>query len=253
MTARGFLSIRAGDAEIDQLGLIAFRDKNIGWRKVSVDDQVAVRVSDGITNLQEQREALIFIGSRLVDPIEQRNAVDLLHDKIWLAIVTRTAIEQLCDMRVLELGEDLPFTVEARHEIFGKNARLDQLDRHGMREISVISLGGIYRPHPADTDQAGNTIGPDTLGRSDLFQTSKRRARVQGIEAIRVQYRTDALIQIPVFACLLLQPSVLLVFITLEHGLNQCQRASFQCDVSHRRSDCSRHRATMPAPLSSGA
>jgi hypothetical protein len=60
-----------GDAEIEQLDLALGIDQRVGRFQVAMDDEVAMRVGDGVANLREQLEALVERGAAHVAVVEQ--------------------------------------------------------------------------------------------------------------------------------------------------------------------------------------
>src|SRR5581483_4992904 len=77
-----------------------------------MDDEVAMRIGDGVAGLQEQVEhtAQVQAGAIFID----RRALDVLHHKIWLAIGAAAGVQQARNAGVIEGSEDAPLAQKTR-------------------------------------------------------------------------------------------------------------------------------------------
>ena len=64
-----------------------------------------VSMIDGVAHLPKQRDSLrnrqIAFAAVAVEP----HAIDVFHDEVRQAVASRTAVEQTCDVGVIEIGE----------------------------------------------------------------------------------------------------------------------------------------------------
>jgi hypothetical protein len=98
-----------GDAEIQQLGHALRGDQDVVGLQVAVHDQVLMGVMHGGTDGADQLDAL---GERQAAAIAinvDGLAVDIFHHQIGRAVGGAAAVQQPCDVRVLQRRQDLPF------------------------------------------------------------------------------------------------------------------------------------------------
>lgn len=154
---------QARDAEIEQLRRAVARHQHVARLQVRVDDELLVRELHRAAHRGEQREALAQ--ARLLGgPIRQRHAGNVLHHDVRGAAWVDTAVEQPCDVRVLQAREDSSLGGELRERARGQDARANELDRDGLLEEAVVALAAVDGAHAADADQLGEAIGSDALG-----------------------------------------------------------------------------------------
>lgn len=101
------------DSEIEEFdGTVRFNEDIAGF-EVAVDDEVLVGVVDGGADVAEEAEAgfggEFVVVAKGVDGV----AFDILHDKVGSSIFGGTAVEEACDVRMIEGGDDLAFAAEA--------------------------------------------------------------------------------------------------------------------------------------------
>src|SRR5688572_27560550 len=94
-----------------------------------MDDGAAMRVGDGGAGLAKELKPVGYRQRVLVAILVDRQALDVLHDEIRQAVLSGVAIEQACDVRMIETGEDLPLVAETAQHGFRIHAALDELDR----------------------------------------------------------------------------------------------------------------------------
>ena len=142
-----------------------------------MDDQQAVRVRDGIADLEEEAQARVEAepGRRLGD----RHAVDVLEDKVGAAVGGEAAAEQAGDAGVAEAGEHAALLLEALGGARGRApAAAHHLDRHALLEGAVGALGVVDDAHAASAELAGDAVCAERLGWR-LVRQQARRAAVQ--------------------------------------------------------------------------
>src|SRR4030095_1054912 len=102
-----------GDSEIEQLRRAVFSHQDVARLEVAVDDQLAMRVLDGGTNVAEEFELLV---ERKLTPVAiggDRFARDELHHQSTLPLSCRAAVEQASDVRMIERSQYLPLAQES--------------------------------------------------------------------------------------------------------------------------------------------
>ncbi len=86
-----------------------------------------------------------------------RLAFDKLHDEVRQSVISRAAIKQSRNIRVMERGENLPFVSESPHNEFSIHPALDHLERD-LFAVLVGAFGQVNRAHPAAPDFAHNLV-----------------------------------------------------------------------------------------------
>src|SRR5690606_9147752 len=82
----------------------------------------------------------------------QIDAVDVFERKPRKRIVGDTAIDQMGDIRMVEIGQDLPLGAEAPDHLGRIPAGPDQLDRYALLELAIDALGTPDRAHATAPD-----------------------------------------------------------------------------------------------------
>src|SRR4030095_14972147 len=154
-----------GDSEIEQLRRAVFSHQDVARLEVPVDDQLAMRVLDGGTNVAEEFELLV---ERKLTPVAIGGhlfARDNPHNKISLPPYGRAAVEQASDVRMIERSQYLPLAQESFAHKIRFHAGLDEFDGDSLSEFVVVAHGFIHRAHAAASDQARQAIWTDALAR----------------------------------------------------------------------------------------
>lgn len=96
---------------------------------------------------------------------DDRLACDEFHHQIRRAVVRRAAVEQLGDVRMLEVRQVLALGEEAARELAVERVRAedaaDQLERDALLELAVGAFGEEHRAHAARRDLAHQPPAPD--------------------------------------------------------------------------------------------
>ena len=125
------------DAEIQQLGRAIGGDQNVAGLEVAMDHLMVVGVSYRLAYFFEKLEALRDRQLAVLAIAVNRLAVHVLHDEIWQAIFGGAAIQQAGDVRVIEIGEDLPLVAKTADNEVDLHAAPDQLDGYAPFELIV--------------------------------------------------------------------------------------------------------------------
>ena len=162
---------QAGDAEVEQLRLQAAvrlaRDEDVGRLEVAVGDEAAVCVGDGVADLQKQLQPGVDAQPLAVGRVGDGRAVDGLEGEVGLAGGRLAAVEQARDGRVLEPGEDGALAQEplANTRPGERRVGANELERDGLREAAVGSLGEVDAPHAAAAQLVHDAVRPDAGSR----------------------------------------------------------------------------------------
>jgi hypothetical protein len=78
-----------------------------------MNDEVAVRVGDGVADVQKELQTILDRQRALVAVGVKMGAVDVLHDQVWLAAFIEPSVEHPGDVGVIERGEDVLLAGEA--------------------------------------------------------------------------------------------------------------------------------------------
>ena len=201
----GCLAGRLGDAEVDELDLALVSNQHVLWRDVAVDEierpplgvALVVRVVQPLANLHDH-EAHLSLGHGLGVPVQvvedapQVAPVDILEgDEV--RVVHLTEIEDLGDVRVLQLHRDLRLVDEHRDELFvlgdvGEDAleRNDSLEALHAHDLCLEHLG-----HAPDVDTFEEVVLSE---RSGLVQAStpRRKQRLARVIPLSTTVRPES-------------------------------------------------------------
>jgi hypothetical protein len=122
-----------------------------------------------------------------VGPARDRLTVDVLHHEIGLAVVGDTAIEQRGDVRVIEVGQHLPFGAEALHGARNARVPMQEFDRDAFLELLVGALV-LRRPCPCRQSRSSACHAPGSELADQASVKHRRRSR-------RAQARFDRSIE----------------------------------------------------------
>ncbi len=152
-----------GDAEVEQLRRAVLGHQDVVRFQVTMDDKIAMGVLDRCTDGHEEPQPRMDRQSSIVAVVVQGLALDVLHDQIGQAVLGRAAVEQPGDVRVLQVGEDLPLAAQATRSGGIQGALTHQLDGNLFVELLVGALGEKDRAHAAVPDRPEQAIGTEVL------------------------------------------------------------------------------------------
>ena len=95
--------------------------------------------------------------------LNNRRALDILHDEVRQIAGGRTAVQQPRDVRMIEIGENLTLVTKTLHHEISVHAALDEFYRHPFSELLVGALGEIDRAHAAASDLADDFVKADAI------------------------------------------------------------------------------------------
>jgi len=121
--------------------------------QIAVDDAVFVRVLQGVGNLPGDRQRFVERDRPLCDPVRQCRTFDEFHDE---RLALRKPVDRR-DVRMIERGEHLCFTLEARKPLGICSVEIRQhLQRHVAMQAAVVRP--IHLAHASYADQGDDFI-----------------------------------------------------------------------------------------------
>src|SRR5262249_55450774 len=128
-----------GDAEIEQLRVAGPVDEDVGRLDVAVDDQVGVRMGDGLENVEKEAEPLLDPEAAVPAIGVDRLALDVLEHEVGLAGCGHAGVEEPGDVGIGQTREDLALAAEPLLARAADEARVEQLDGGGALEAPVAA------------------------------------------------------------------------------------------------------------------
>ena len=140
-------------------------DQDVGGLEVAVDDPLAVGVLDRLADREEQFQPVAGRELLLVAVVDDRDALDQLHDEVGPAAFRRAGVEDAGDVGVVHQRQRLPLRLEAGDDVARVHARLDDLQGH-LAANGVLLLGDEDQAHPSLADLLHQLIGADQCARA---------------------------------------------------------------------------------------
>src|SRR5262249_35091498 len=123
-----------------------------------MDDQIAVRIVDGGADFLKQLEALMNGQVMVIAVFIDGFTLDVFDNEIGDSILGFPAVDELGDMRMLQIGKNLPFTAQASTQLRMHRHLLDQLDGDFLFEL-VGAFSQVNGAHSTMTQDAGDSVG----------------------------------------------------------------------------------------------
>ena len=120
-----------GQAEVEDLGVAAFGDENIGRLDVAVHDAAGVRGIEGVGNFDSQGEDCFQLHGPVADQVLERGAVEELHDQEGAVPFLANVVDST-DVGMIEGGSGLGLAAKTLQslavlgEVFGKELEGDE-------------------------------------------------------------------------------------------------------------------------------
>src|SRR5262249_1975051 len=128
---------------------------------VAVNDEVAVCMFDSRAYWQEEPQPFLNCQFLLFCVFRDPDAFDVLHHKVWSAIVRRAAVEEARNIGVLELGQNLALAPEPAQDEIGIETRPNQLDCDLRFILLVVTARQIDRAHSAAPQLVDQSVWAD--------------------------------------------------------------------------------------------
>src|SRR5687767_8226248 len=120
------------------------RDEHVGRLDITMNNPFLMRMLDSVTDAHEELQSLGDRDIVLVAEFSDRNALNQFHYEIRPAGLSGTAVENLCNIRMVHHGQGLSLRLETGHNFFGVHAELNHLERHPATDWFLL-LGHIDR------------------------------------------------------------------------------------------------------------
>ena len=98
----------------------------------------------------------------LVAPRVDRPPVDIVHDEVGQAFFRAPAIDDSCNGRMIQRGENLALLMKPAEEVGVCHTRAHDLDRHVLVEHVIGSRRQIHGSHAAMADFPRDAVGTET-------------------------------------------------------------------------------------------
>ena len=134
-----------------------------------MNHQPLVGVLNGGADLQEQFEAFGNSEPVVIAVLGKRLTFDQLHYEVRYSFVSRTAVEQLCDVGMIEAGQDLAFIFEAVKHEAGVLPGAHEFERDILLILGVGTACAIDLAHATGSDLLGNAVRTDTPPDPQIF------------------------------------------------------------------------------------
>ena len=166
-----------------------------------MNDELAVRVGDGVRDLQKQAQPRRASRALRLAAIDiERPALDVFDREIRLAVVSEAGVVEPRDVRMIERGEDrrarAPCALRARSA--ADDVR--QLERDRPIDQAVDALGEPHRAHAAAAELAHQSIRRRRSGRSASVAAAgfeldarQRREKIAGLDFGRAREQNPQL------------------------------------------------------------
>jgi hypothetical protein len=154
-----------GDAEINHLRhrhAVVQRDEDVRRLDVAMDDALLVRVLDGVADLDEQIQPLLWSRLVLVAVIRDAHAAHQFHHEVRPARVGRARIQHARDVRMIHHRQRLPLRLEPGDDLLVSMPSLMTLSATRRRTGSVL-FGHVDHAAAAFADFLEQFVGSPAL------------------------------------------------------------------------------------------
>jgi hypothetical protein len=147
--------------EVKNLGMPPFRDENIGWLDVAVDDPFGVCCVESVSDLNSERQNKFSFQWTATNAMLQRHPVQKLHsDKCFTILLTD--VEDRADVRMVESGRSLGFALKTSQCLrVASNFIGQELEGYKTMEPGVFRL--VDHAHAAATELLDDAVVRDGL------------------------------------------------------------------------------------------
>ncbi len=148
------------NAEIQELRNAGRGHQDIRGLEIAMHDEILVGIMNRRANRLKQLQPRIDIEPVRIAKDIDGHAVDIFHDDIGAAVGQGAAVQEMRNIRMIELGQYLALQLEARVHGDRKGAAMHDLDGNLLFELGIGSLGKINLAHPAGTQGAQHPVRP---------------------------------------------------------------------------------------------
>ena len=131
--------------------------------EIAMDDEVLMREVHRLADLANEVEPIGDRQLRRVAMPVDRLPLDIFHDEVGQPVRRGSAVEQLCDVGVVDAGKDLALAPETANDLVVLGAGSEQLDRDLLPVLVVVADGQEDRAHATASELLQNAVGSDEL------------------------------------------------------------------------------------------
>ena len=121
-------------------------------------DEVAMRVFDRGAHREQKPDAVRHWKLLCVAELVDGTSVHVLHHQVRVAVRADSAVQKPCDIRMIELGQDLALGAEPFREKLRAQVGAHHFQRRLLLELAVGAMGQVNRTHAARADLAVNPV-----------------------------------------------------------------------------------------------
>src|SRR5882762_8125499 len=140
-----------------------------------MDDMISVCEVNRIANLAKQLESLRNRQLSFIAIAIKWQTLNVLHNKVWQAVLGGSTIKQASDIRVVKPRKNLPFVSKTTKDDIRVHPALDQFYSHALPESSVIAPRQIDRAHTSTANFPHDLIGSQSSSNRRIHKSAKRR------------------------------------------------------------------------------
>ena len=118
-----------------------------------MDHLAAVHVGQRFQNLAQQADAGAGVELARRAELVDGQSIDKFHHQIRQAGIGDAPIDQVCDLRMIQTGQELALAAEALFDCGRGQRQRDDLHGGGHQEDSIGAFGEIYGSHAAASQQ----------------------------------------------------------------------------------------------------
>ena len=155
------VGVKFGEAEVEDFGMIAFGDEDVGGFDIAMDDALGVSGVESVGNFDGEREKIESFDGLAADAVFQSVAIEKFHGDEGIAVLVVDFVDS-ADIGVVECGGGFGFAFEAGEGlgVFGEFVR-EEFKGHEAAELEVF--GFVDHAHAAAAEFFGNAVVRDGL------------------------------------------------------------------------------------------
>src|ERR1700687_5600449 len=148
-------------SKVQNLGVAAFGDKDVGWLDVPVDDAFCVGRVKRVRNLDSQRQNQLSFQRSASNAVLQRQAIQKFHGDERLAVLVVNFVDG-ADVGMIQCGGRLGYALKATEclRVFGYVVG-QELEGHKATEFDILSL--VDHTHPSAAQLLDDAVMRDGL------------------------------------------------------------------------------------------
>src|SRR5579859_3202202 len=150
-------------AEIENFGMPAFGDENIGGLYVTMNDIFGVRGVQSVGNFDGNAEELVFFNGATGDEVLQGDAVEELHGDERTAVFFTNVIDR-ANVGMIERGSRLCLALESRERL-RVTSHIVRQEFQGNKSLQASVFGFVNNSHAAAAEFFEDAVMRDSLAK----------------------------------------------------------------------------------------